>query len=109
MKLCSWCFDDSMHLCLELFMTDYAVDEQAVDEHLTATYGRDYTRRKVQWCFTVPAGWSQNAKQAMVDAAVTAGLVDDSREASTRIKLLYEVSEYCKNGRVYLIGTCRLI
>jgi hypothetical protein len=41
----------------------------------------------------VPAGWSQLAKQTMIDAAVESGLVDNHQEAATRILLLHEVKQ----------------
>jgi hypothetical protein len=76
-----------------LYYRNVIGSDQGVDEHLETAYGKDYSRSKVQWCLTVPAGWSQVAKQTMVDAAVESGLVDNHQEAATRVELLHEVMQ----------------
>jgi molecular chaperone DnaK (HSP70) len=44
----------------------------------------------VRWGLTVPAGWSQASKQAILDAAVDARLVSSASAAIERVLLLYE-------------------
>jgi molecular chaperone DnaK (HSP70) len=67
---------------------------QVVHAHMEGAYGEDYDSERVQWTLTVPAGWSQAAKQAMLAAAKQAGL-GDPKAYPPSLAMLHEPEAAC--------------
>ncbi len=61
---------------------------QHLHEHLSGTLGKAYDQQTVRFCLTVPAGWTNDEKQSMREAAFRAGLVE--HPDSGRLSLVYE-------------------
>lgn len=45
-------------------------------EHLRSSYGKQLSRREIQWCLAVPAGWDESAKQKITASVQMAGMVE---------------------------------
>lgn len=69
-----------------------------VCSHLTKTLGALYNKKRLRYCLTVPAGWTDGAKIIMRQAAIDAGIIDKN-DHPDRLMLISEpeaAALYCQ-------------
>ncbi|KAF9991898.1 Heat shock 70 kDa protein 12A, partial [Entomortierella chlamydospora] len=82
-------------------ISDYlrALHEYVV-EKILQEFGRSYSRKSFRYCLTVPAMWSDKAKDVMRKAAVRAGLIsgDDHPDRLTLVSEPEAAALYCEKA-----------